>query len=212
MATIRPRRRHGGTVAYLAEVRIKRDGHLVHRESKTFDRRRLATAWASRIEKQLGEPAAVVSRKRQAVAGPLRRILKKYREDVSDLRPMGRSKTAHIKFLEKTALANIYTDEIKASDLIQHVRDRRKSGAGPATVNNDTIWLRIILRYARAAWEVPFDLAILDNAYEVLKAEKLVAKSKTRSRRPTPPELELLIEHSDERHTVVRHPLCPSPR
>jgi integrase len=195
MATIRPRRRHDGTVAYLAEVRIKRDGRLVHRESRTFDRRRLATAWASKIEKQLGEPAAVASRKRQAVHGPLRRILKKYREDVSDLRPMGRSKTAHIKFLEKTALANIATDEIKASDFIQHVRDRRKSGAGPATVNNDIVWLRIILRYARAAWEVPFDLTILDNAYEVLKSEKLVAKSKTRSRRPTQSELAVLIEY-----------------
>jgi hypothetical protein len=108
---------------------------------------------------------------------------------------MGRSKTAHIKFLEKTALADIDTEEIKSADLIHNIRNRRKSGAGPSTANNDIVWLRIILRYARAAWEVPFDLAILDNAYEVLKSEKLVAKSRTRSRRPTQAELEDLTDY-----------------
>lgn len=195
MATIRPRRRRDGTLAYLVEVRIKRGGHLVHRESRTFDKRGVATAWAAKTEKQLGEPARLASRNRREVHGPLRRVLKKYREEVSDLRPMGRSKTAHIKFLEKTALADIDTEEIKSADLIQHVRNRRKSGAGPSTANNDIVWLRIILRYARAAWEVPFDLAILDNAYEVLKSEKLVAKSRTRSRRPTQAELQLLTEY-----------------
>ncbi|MEX2495569.1 MAG: tyrosine-type recombinase/integrase, partial [Woeseia sp.] len=83
--------------------------------------------------------------------------------------------------------------------LIQHVRERRKSGAGPATVNNDLIWLRIILRYARAAWGLPFDLDIVDNACEVVKAEKLVAKSKQRFRRPTTEELERLTKYFGEK-------------
>jgi hypothetical protein len=65
--------------------------------------------------------------------------------------------------------------DLRTSDLIQHVRERRKSGAGPATVNNDLIWLRIILRYARAAWGLPFDLNIVDDACEIVKAEKLIA-------------------------------------
>jgi hypothetical protein len=146
MATIRPRRRRDGTLAYLAEVRIKRGGHLVHRESRTFDKRGVATAWSAKTEKQLAEPGSLLTRKRREVHGPLRRVLKKYREEVSDLRPMGRSKTAHIKFLETTPLADIDTEEIKSADLIQHVRNRRKSGAGPSTANNDIVWLRIILR------------------------------------------------------------------
>ena len=37
MATIRTRHRKDGSLAYLAEVRIKRDGAIVHRESRTFD-------------------------------------------------------------------------------------------------------------------------------------------------------------------------------
>ncbi len=151
MPTIRPRRRRDGKLAYQAEVRIKRNGRLVHRESKTFSKRRLATDWALRLEGQLSKPDAVPKRKQLTLRGPLHRILLKYRKEVSGIRPMGRSKSAHIKFLEKTSLANIDVADIKSSDLIEHVRLRRKSGARPSTVNNDLVWLRIVLRYAWAA-------------------------------------------------------------
>ena len=198
MATIRARRRRDGSLAYLAEVRIKRNGRL-RRESKTFERRGQATEWAARVEKQLSAEESDRHDHRQLHGGSLRKILRKYRKDVSEVRPMGRSKTASIKFLEKVALAGIPVLALRTSDLIQHVRERRKSGAGPATVNNDLIWLRIILRYARAAWGLPIDLSIVDNACEVVKAEKLVAKSKQRSRRPTTEELRRLTEYFGEK-------------
>ena len=130
MATIRTRRRQDGTLTYMAEVRIKKDGRLVHRESKTFPKRRMATEWAAKLEKELGKPTGVSRRQHQALPGSLRKILAKYRKEVSEIRPMGRSKTAHIKFLENSNLANLNVLDIKPSDLISHVRDRRKSGAG----------------------------------------------------------------------------------
>jgi hypothetical protein len=37
-ATIRTRQRKDGSLAYLSEVRVKRNGKIVHRESRTFDR------------------------------------------------------------------------------------------------------------------------------------------------------------------------------
>ena len=123
-------------------------------------RRRLATEWAGRLENQLSEPDAVPKRKQLALGGPLHKILLKYRQEVSEIRPMGRS----------------------------------KSGAGPSTANSDLVWLQIILRYARAAWNVPVNLSAIDDAYEVLTAEKLVAKSKVRSRRPLQSELSRLTE------------------
>ncbi|WP_405233678.1 tyrosine-type recombinase/integrase [Lentisalinibacter salinarum] len=112
---------------------------------------------------------------------------------------MGRSKTAHIKFLENSNLANLNVLDINPSDLIAHVRERRKAGAGASTVNNDIIWLRVILRYARAAWEVLFDLSIIDDAYSVLRAEKLVSKARVRTRRPTDEELNALTEYFRQR-------------
>ncbi len=199
MATIRRRRRRDGTLAYLAEVRIKTDGRLVHRESKTFDKRRLAAEWATRLEGKLSKPDAIPKRKQLALSGPLHKILLKYRKEVSEIPPMGRSKSAHIKFLENTKLANFDVTEIKSSDLIEHVRARRKSGAGPSTVNNDLVWLRVILRYARAAWDVPVDLTVIDDAYEVLRTEKLVARSKARSRRPSTSELSALTDYFQQK-------------
>lgn len=199
MATIRPRRRHDGTLAYQSEVRIKRDGRLVHRESRTFDRRRLATEWANRLEKQLNKSEVTPQRKPVTISGPLRKVLSKYRKEVSEIRSMGRSKSAHLKFLEGTSLASMDVKGVKSSDLIKHIRARRKSGAGPATVNNDLVWLRVVLRYARAAWNVPVDLSVIDDAYEVLRAEKLVARSKVRSRRPSNSELSRLTEYFREK-------------
>ncbi len=122
MATIRTRRRQNGSLAYLAEVRIKKDGRLFHRESKTFDKRRAATEWAARLEKDLNKPNGVPHRQHQALVDSLRRILAKYRKEVSEVRPMGRSKTAHIKFLENSELASFDVRDIKTSDLIAHVR------------------------------------------------------------------------------------------
>lgn len=199
MATIRTRKRRDGTVAHLAEVRIKRAGRLIHRESMTFERRSQATAWASKLERKWGDPAAVSTGLRESLSGPLRKVLTKYRKEVSEIRPMGRSKTAHIKFLEKSALANRDVSDINAADLIEHIRERRKSGAGSSTVNNDLVWLRIILRYARAAWQLPFDPAIIDDAYQVLRAEKLVSRSKVRTRRPTQSELDQLRDYFGEK-------------
>ena len=138
MATIRPRRRRDGNLAYQAEVQIKRNGRVVHRESRTFARRRLATEWAGRLENQLSEPDAVPKRKQLALRGPLHKILLKYRQEVSEIRPMGRS----------------------------------KSGAGPSTVNNDLVWLRIILRYGRAAWNVPVDNRTMKNGSSPLRQRR----------------------------------------
>ena len=58
MATIRTRRRKDGSLAYLSEIRVKRDGVLIHRESKTFDRLGQARAWAATREKATGKGRA----------------------------------------------------------------------------------------------------------------------------------------------------------
>lgn len=51
------------------------------------------------------------------------------------------------------------------------------------------------LRYARAAWETEVDPGIVDDAYVVLRAEKLVSKSGKRRRRPSNEELSDLTEY-----------------
>ena len=48
-ATIKTRQRKDGSLAYLSEVRVKRNGKIVHRESRTFDRQTQARAWATKL-------------------------------------------------------------------------------------------------------------------------------------------------------------------
>jgi len=199
MATIRTRRRKDGSLAYLSEIRIKRDGEITHRESKTFDRLGQARAWAATREKRLAKIEPIRKPPRTLGNAKLRTILQKYRKEVSEVRPMGRTKTSHICFLEKCEIARIPACEIETSDIIAHTRSRRQAGAGPSTANNDIVWLRVILRYARAAWGLPFDLSTIDDAAEVLKAEKLIGKAKSRSRRPTAGELDALTRFFEKR-------------
>jgi len=199
MATIKTRQRKDGSLAYLSEVRVKRNGKTIHRESRTFDRQTQAKAWAESREKKFAKNIPAAKRSLNMDRPILRKILEKYREDISVVRPMGRSKTSNIKYLEKCEIAGMTACEIKSSDIIAHVRSRRQNGAGPSTANNDIVWLRVILRYARAAWDLPFDLTVIDDANEVLKAEKLIAKAKRRSRRPTVDELDALTSFFDRR-------------
>ena len=60
MATIRTRQRKDGSLAYLGEVRVKRGGEIVHRESRTFDRHMQAKAWAGPREKKFAKKVAAV--------------------------------------------------------------------------------------------------------------------------------------------------------
>jgi integrase len=195
VATIRTRERNDGSVAFLAEIRIKRDGSLVHRESRTFDRRALAEAWAESREKALAETESPINGSRPVTSTTLRDLLKKYRKEISEVRPMGRSKSSSIRFLEKCDISRMDARELKSSDLIAHIRARRQAGAGPSTANNDLVWLRVILRYARAAWNLPIDLSVIEDAGEVLRAEKMIAKARRRTRRPTAAELDALTEY-----------------
>jgi len=47
MASIFSRRRKDGTTAHLAQITMKRDGRILHRETKTFDRKQAAKAWGN---------------------------------------------------------------------------------------------------------------------------------------------------------------------
>ena len=63
MGAITPRKRKDGSVAYLAQLVIKRDGKILHRYNNTFDRNQAAAAWLEKREKELAKPGALDSLK-----------------------------------------------------------------------------------------------------------------------------------------------------
>lgn len=67
METIIARKRKDGTTAHLAQLLLKRGGAIVHRESRTFDRKQAAATWLEKREMELTAPGAL---ERQGIADP----------------------------------------------------------------------------------------------------------------------------------------------
>jgi hypothetical protein len=55
MGTITARKRKDNSTAYAAQIRINRDGKTVYQESRTFDCKQVAQAWAKRRETELAQ-------------------------------------------------------------------------------------------------------------------------------------------------------------
>ena len=56
MGTIIKRTRKDGSKAFTAQIVIKKDGKIVHREAETFDRKQAANAWIVKREAELKAP------------------------------------------------------------------------------------------------------------------------------------------------------------
>lgn len=189
MGTIIPRKAKDGSTRYRAQIRITKAGKLVYQESDTFSTRALAKAWLARREAELEKPGAIEASRHKVT---IREVLAKYREATADA--FGKTKSAHIRQMESMPLADLDAVGLTTPQLMEHVADRRKD-AGPATVANDLIWLRVAFRWAKHALGLPLHLEAIDEAAEAARHARLIAKPKRRDRRPTPEELEKLDAH-----------------
>ena len=59
MGTITSRKRSDGTVGHTAQIRVKRDGEIIHSEAKTFDRKAAARLNSSSVGRELLSPGAI---------------------------------------------------------------------------------------------------------------------------------------------------------
>jgi len=71
MGSVIPRKRKDGSTGYHAQVTIKRSGKIVHRETRTFDRKQAASAWLEKRETELAKPGAVELRTRRTPSSQL---------------------------------------------------------------------------------------------------------------------------------------------
>lgn len=205
MATITTRKRADGTTAYRASIRIKRGGKIVHHETQTFDQKKHATEWAKKREVALGEPGALDAVLQKA---SVKDVLDWYIREYATLSGFGRSKLSNLKLICTFDIAKKNATTLTPQDLIKHVNDRRKEGAGPSTVNNDLIWIRVAFKAARPALGLSLNLQVIDDAAEFCRKQRLIAKPKERDRRPTKEELKQLSEwfkRGDKRAQIPMH-------
>lgn len=119
---------------------------------------------------------------------------------IDDMREVGkaprRSKHATLESL-RSKLGKIRINDLTRERIIQFGKDRAKEGAGPVTISMDIGYLKLLVSHAAAVHGLPIKVEPVDLARIALKRLGLVGKSRERNRRPTPNEIERIVNHFD---------------
>lgn len=194
MGTIVVRQRADGSTAYMAKIVVKKDGHIIHRESKTFDRRPAARAWMDRRERELKQPGAI--ERATADRHTLAHAIDRYIEE--SVKEIGRTKAQVINAIKKHAIARMDCSKIKSSDIVEFAT-QLSEGRKPSTVGNYMSHLASIFTVARPAWGYELDRQVMEDALTVAGRLGIIAKANERDRRPTLEELDILLRHFADR-------------
>lgn len=192
MATISERKKKDGSISYRAEIRIKRAGKVVYRESESWPKRKLAEQWAARREFALSEPGALD----QAIAGKLEapltvaELIQRYIEVVYPLKPWGRSKADILRLLADSEFGQLVAADVTAADIIDHCRSWPASAA---TVNQHYLYIRGVFSVARDLLRCDVSWAEVDAAQRTMTKLGIIGKSLERDRRPTVDEMTRVV-------------------
>ena len=181
MASIEKYSLTDGTIKFRSMIVIKKDGVIIHRESKTFAKAKLAKDWGMRREVELQE-TSVYAKKAYLSIGTL------IDEYIESFGPEGRTKKSDLKGLRRRDICKIDIHKLTVSDLVKHIKLRNEE-CQPQTAGNDLIWLSGIVQTMSGMHKLDFNMGIFDEARRILKDNGLIASSDTRTRRPTKQEL-----------------------
>lgn len=200
MGTIIERPRADGSIAYLARVTLKHKGRITFQRFETFDRRKAAEAWISKLERELREPNGLASVLARDKAKTLGDAIDVYVEDAGDR--MGRTKAQVLRSLKEFPIAEKPCHEVTSSDIYDLAKELGKTRT-PQTVDNYLSHLSAVFTVARPAWGIPLDPEVMRDARVVSKKMGAVSKSRSRDRRPTLQELDRLLTHFEDRQRRV---------
>ncbi|OLP56687.1 integrase [Rhizobium rhizosphaerae] len=194
MGTISERKRANGTKAYTAQIRIRRDGKVVHTEAQTFDRRPAANAWLKKRETELNAPGVLLRPKGTDIT--LAQAIERYERET--VRDFGRTKLQVLKAIKGAEIAQKKCRDIASHDIVAYGRELGETRT-PQTVDNYLSFLSSVFAIAKPAWGVELDAAAMADARKVLKHIGAISKSRQRDRRPSIEELDRLLAHYADR-------------
>ncbi len=143
MGTITARKRKDDSVAFMARVRVMRDGVTYH-DTETFDRRPVATSWIKKRE--LAKPGAISTFK--AADPPLAKAIDRYTEE--SLKEIGRTKAQILRAIKNYLIAEMPCSVIKSKDIIEFLQSLTGQ---PQTVGNYASHLAAVFAVARPMWD-----------------------------------------------------------
>ncbi len=197
MAQIRERKRKDGSVAYVAQINIRRNGKWAHRESRTFDKRTSAAAWLKKRMKEIdaaGEDLSPIKSKGRTLSAAIDRYI------TESVKEIGRTKAQVLRSIREYDIADMPCNEIRSHDIVQFAKDLGANRT-PATVGNYMSHLSAVFALARPAWGIPLDQQAMKDAFVVCNRLGITGKARKRDRRPTLTELDALLSLFEKKHT-----------
>lgn len=203
MATIFKTTGAKARISYRAQVCVVMETGQRQRISKTFASKRMAEAWANKMEKES---------EKFGVNLPVKRRFETVRELIDHHIRMTAGtlgKTAHscLRNLRDTALADVRCEELTSSDIVDcgielSGRTRMLKGVlvpiSKSTVLNYLMHLSSVLSLAEDAYGTPIDDLAMTKALKSLRKLRKIAKSKKRDRRPSLSELDTLLSYLND--------------
>lgn len=195
MGTIVARKRNDGSTGYTAQIVRKKSGKIIHREAQTFDRRQAATAWLKRRETELAEPGAIGRAKSsgKTLGDAIARYIGESNKQI------GKTKAQVLASLKDHDIAGMDCADVRSDHIVDLANELLNGGRQPSTVGNYISRLSSIFEIARPAWSYALDNKQMADAQTVLRRLGVIANSNSRNRRPTLPELDLLMQHFADR-------------
>jgi integrase len=191
MGTVIPRRRKDGSLAYMAQVALMREGRSI-RETKTFDRKAAATAWIEKRERELSKPGALEKAVSQRHQPTLADTIDRYTAE--SLKEIGRTKAQVLRAIKRYPIASKPCADITSPDIVEFAQTLAAK-VQPQTVGNYLSHLGSVFAIAQPAWGYPLNLQAIKDAFTVANRLGLTSKSQARDRRPTLDELNRIMAY-----------------
>ncbi|HRD75314.1 MAG TPA: site-specific integrase, partial [Hyphomicrobiaceae bacterium] len=181
-------------------AQVRRKGRSL---SQTFPTKALAEEWARDQETSLDKGQAPplpkprspsISHVQPRACETLASLIDLHLADLAELnRGIGRSKE-HTLFRLREEIGKTRVDAITREFLVDFAKRRSKAGAGPVTISIDISFIGTVMQHAAAVHGVRVPIDELRLGRIALHRLGLVAKSAERDRRPSPKEIEQIIE------------------
>lgn len=190
MGTVIERKRRDGSITYSAQISIMRAGAIAHRESKTFNDRKMAAGWLAKREAELSKPGGIAAAKigKETLGDAIDKYIATSRKEI------GKTKAQVLDTLKGFDISQKRCADIRAQDIVD-LAETLSSGRQPQTVGNYLSHLQAVFSVAKHAWGMDLDAEAMTGAAKVAKRLGLTSKSASRDRRPSLAELDKLMDH-----------------
>lgn len=151
---------------------IRRKGHPT--QSKTFDTRKQAEAWAQMIESEMHR-GVFVSRA-EAERTTLGEALERYREEVTSRKKSAARENVRINYWLTLPLVARTLASLRSADFARFRDDRRKEGKAESTIRLDLALISHVFEVARKEWG-------MEGLQNPIKSISMPGQSRKRDRR-----------------------------